>query len=125
MTDKPVDGITRAEFRERVDRLAREAGLRDANEALAKLDSGELEGTLLETNIRVLRSLSTTPLYEELTQDRIVKRLEDQARERFDMSAQEMIDAFKRGELDDLSDILDLVGLATMLDVDHRLYVEL
>ena len=61
----------------------------------------------------------------ELTQDEIVARLSQGAMERLDMSAADMVAAFRDGSLEDPGSVLDLLGLAAMLDTDHPLYVEL
>ena len=63
-------------------------------------------------------------VYVELTQDEIVKRIESEARNRLGMSARDMVRMFLNGRLEDPGDIIDLIGLASMLDTDHPLYVE-
>ncbi len=68
--------------------------------------------------------MSPTPVDVELTQDEIVQRIEEQAQQRRHISAQEMVDAFKAGRLDNPGAVIDLLSLAGMLDTDHPLYVE-
>ena len=62
-----VDGITYAELMERAERLAKAAGLRNADEAFRQLDAGLLEGTLLEAELKMLRFLQEAPKDRELT----------------------------------------------------------
>lgn len=49
--------VTLQELRERAERIARQAGFAGTAEALRALDSGELDGTLLETELRSIRFL--------------------------------------------------------------------
>jgi len=49
--------VTLEELKEQAERLARKAGYADAKAAFQALDSGDLDGTLLETALRSIRFL--------------------------------------------------------------------
>lgn len=65
-----------------------------------------------------------SPVYLELTQEEIVQRLEAGARERLGLSAADLKQAFESGTLEDPCDLIDILGLAAMLDLDHALYID-
>lgn len=52
--EKPAD-LSVDDLRKRVERLCREAGLPGADEAYRRLDAGDLDGTILEVELKVLR----------------------------------------------------------------------
>jgi len=60
----------------------------------------------------------------ELTQEEIVERIESESRKRLQMSAEQMVSAFREGRLEEPGSVIDLLSLAGMLDTDHPLYVE-
>lgn len=60
----------------------------------------------------------------ELTDEEIIERIRSGARERLQMSAEEMVCAFREGRLEEPGYVIDLLSLAGMLDTDHPLYVE-
>ncbi len=52
----------------------------------------------------------------EITQEEILKMLEDAARVRLGISASEMLEQYRRGELADPSSVADLIALANLLN---------
>lgn len=64
------------------------------------------------------------PLDIEVTQEEIVERIDSGSRKRLQMSAEEMVSAFREGRLEEPFSVIDLLSLAGMLDTDHPLYVE-
>ncbi len=68
--------------------------------------------------------MSAIPTIVELKQEEIVRRLEEEAKRRLHMSAQEMVTIFREGRLDDPGKVMDLLALAGLLDSDHPLYIE-
>jgi len=59
----------------------------------------------------------------ELTRDEIVARLDAEARRRRDMSAEDLVRAYRRGELTDPGRGADLLALASLLDPTDPLFV--
>jgi hypothetical protein len=57
----------------------------------------------------------------ELGRDEIARELEDGARERLGMSARDLVSAYKRGTLEDPSDVADLLVLSDLLHDDDPL----
>ena len=58
----PVPDLSR-----QAEKLARAAGIRNAEEAFRLLDEGALDGTLLETKLRSIRFLQDRPTQRALT----------------------------------------------------------
>ncbi len=60
-----------SDLQQRADEIAHEAGFSDAQEAFRRLDAGELDGTLLEVELKMLRFLqdpkSRQPEHEEVS----------------------------------------------------------
>lgn len=59
---------------------------------------------------------------EELTIDQIVKRLESSSQKRFNLSAIELMSKIRLDEMD-WGEAGDLVILASLLPIDHQLYM--
>ncbi len=51
----------------------------------------------------------------ELTQEEILRMLEDAAQARLGMSAREMLDRYRKGALSDIDAVADLIALANLL----------
>lgn len=60
-----------------------------------------------------------------LTVEEIVPILERGARDRRQMTAQQMIDGYKAGKLREPCEVMDLLGMAFLLPEDHPLYAPL
>lgn len=60
-----------------------------------------------------------------LTREEIAEALELGARSRLQMSAREMIDRYRHGKLDDAGEVADLLMLASLLQPDDELAVDL
>ena len=67
----------------------------------------------------------TAPRDRVLTRAQIVRLLEDGARKRRAMTAEELIDAYRRGDLEEPCEVMDLLGLAFLLPEDDRLHAPL
>ena len=59
----------------------------------------------------------------ELTRDEIVARLDAEARRRLDMSAENLVRAYRSCELTDPGRVADLLALASLLDPTDPLFV--
>jgi hypothetical protein len=57
----------------------------------------------------------------QLTREELVERLEQEARRRRHTSAQELLAAYRQGQLEDPGDIADLLALASLLPEDDPL----
>lgn len=60
----------------------------------------------------------------EITQAEIVERMEIGAFKRLSMTAEDMVRAFRAGDLEDWSYVIDLISMAGMLDTDHPLFID-
>lgn len=61
----------------------------------------------------------------ELSRDEIVARLDAEARRRLDMSAEDLVRAYRRCELTDLGRVADILALASLLDPTDPLFVSI
>lgn len=60
----------------------------------------------------------------ELTHQQVLELLEQGARKRRDMSAQELIRAYHQGSLEDPGEVADLLALANLLPEDDPLIAD-
>jgi len=58
-----------------------------------------------------------------LSREQIVKILESGAQKRLQISAREMIDAYREGRLEDAGSVLDLLMLASLLPDEDEFFV--
>ncbi len=59
----------------------------------------------------------------ELTRDEIVRRIERGAQRRLHMSARELVQAYRAGQLEDPGAVADLLSLASLLVESDLLFV--
>lgn len=69
----------------------------------------------------VMITSTASPL--ELSRDEIVARLDAEARRRLNMSAEDLIRAYRSCELTDPGRVADLLALASLLDPTDPLFV--
>ena len=60
----------------------------------------------------------------ELTRDEIIAEMERVAQQRRQLSAAEIIRAYRRGMLEDAGEVADIIVLSTLLPADDPLFVE-
>ena len=93
---------------------------------MPRLDIGE-SGKLFALHVAAHRNLrgetmsAGTPL--ELTRAEIVAQIDAEARRRLDMSAEDLVRAYRRGELTDPGRVADLLALGSLLDLTDPLFV--
>jgi len=59
----------------------------------------------------------------DLTRDGIVAQLDAEARRRLDLSAEDLVRAYRSGELTDPGRVADLLALASLLDPTDPLFI--
>lgn len=80
-------------------------------------------GSQLRRRVRHTASKMETNGILELTRDEIVRRIERGAQRRLKMSAQELVQAYRSGRLEDAGAVVDLLALASLLVESDPLFV--